>query len=223
MSNLTNQMLYRIMNTPMREWPYPHFYVEDVFPQDTYTRIQDWLNQTHNFRPLDGGYAHRTFTDELPDFLQDLNTGKFAKGIMQYFAYPFSQRYPHAGRPAFEMDWRFIRDEEGYSIGPHTDAPRKVVSLLFYLPGNYDDLDMGTGVYVPNDGKKTCPGGPHHDFSGFSEVFRAPFLPNSVFGFWKTKNSWHAVEKIPRKIRRDVLLFNIYEQKADASPKIVVP
>ena len=221
--SLTDQMLYKILNTPIREWPYPHFYTENVFPHETYSELMTWLDDDHNFRPLEGGYAHRTFTDELPEFMRDLSGGRFAKGIMQYFNYQFHQRYPHAGRPAFEMDWRFIRDEEGYTIGPHTDTPRKVVSLLFYLPKAADDYDLGTGVYIPDDGKKKCVGGPHYPFDGFSEVFRAPFLPNSVFGFWKTTNSWHAVEKIPRKIRRDVLLFNIYEQKADASPKIVVP
>lgn len=226
MNALVEQMLYKIMNTQLREWPYPHFYATDVFPYETYQQLQVWLDDAdtgETFRPLDGGYAHRTFTDELPPFLSELEGGRFARGMMQYFTYQFHQRYPNAGRPTFEQDWRFIRDEEGYSIGPHTDAPRKVMSLLFYLPKTPEHYRLGTRVYVPDDGKKTCAGGPHYPFEGFTDIFTAPMMPNSCFGFWKTKNSWHGVPEISQKVRRDVLLFNIYEQKQDASPKIVVP
>lgn len=221
--SVTESLIYNIMNTPIRDYPFPHFYAKNVFPEGIYADIQQWLDETHDFRPLAGGYQHRTFTDELPPFLAELNAARFPKAMMQYFWYQYGQRYPNQDRPNFNAEWRFIRDEEGYAIGPHTDAPRKVMSLLFYLPKHYDDFDLGTSVFVPTDGKKTCEGGPHHPFEGFQNVFTAPYEPNSCFGFWKTKNSWHGVEKIPRKVRRDVLLFNIYEAARENSPKIVLP
>lgn len=221
--SVVESLIYNIMNTEMRQYPFPHFYARNVFDEGTYAALESWLDTAEGFRPLAGGYRHRTFTDELPDFLAELNSSRFPKAMMQYFAYQYHQRYPHHDRPNFTAEWRFIRDEEGYSIGPHTDAPRKVMSLLFYLPRNYLDYDLGTSVYVPKDGKKTCEGGPHHSFEDFDRIFTAPYEPNSCFGFWKTNNSWHGVEEIPRIVRRDVLLFNIYESPKENSPKIVLP
>lgn len=224
--SVTDSLIYNILNTPIRRYPFPHFYTENVFPEETYRQLLYWLDETdtgEKFRPLAGGYKHRLFSDELPPFLQELNTAKFPQAMMAYFAREYAMRYPHTGRPNFTAEWRFIRDEEGYSIGPHTDAPRKVMSLLFYLPNNFGDSDLGTSIFVPKDGKKTCEGGPHHPFDGFEKCFTAPYYANSCFGFWKTNNSWHGVEEIPRKVRRDVLLFNIYEAVEQKSPKIVLP
>ena len=35
--------LYRISNEPVREFPYPHVYVRDVFPADFYRRMRELL------------------------------------------------------------------------------------------------------------------------------------------------------------------------------------
>lgn len=221
--SVTEQLIYNIRNTPLREYPFPHFYARNVFDEGTYAALQSWLDTADSFRPLAGGYKHRTFTDDLPDFLAELNSARFPMAMMEYFGRQFYARFPHHARPNFNAEWRFIRDEEGYSIGPHTDAPRKVMSLLFYLPKHYNDFDLGTSIFLPKDHKKTCEGGPHHPFEGFDKIFTANYEPNSCFGFWKTNNSWHGVEEIPRKVRRDVLLFNIYEAVEQKSPKIVLP
>lgn len=224
--SVTEQLIYNIRNTPLREYPFPHFYARNVFDEGTYAALQAWLDDAdtgEKFRPLAGGYKHRTFNDELPPFLAELNGSRFPMAMMEYFGRQFYARFPHHARPNFSAEWRFIRDEEGYSIGPHTDAPRKVMSLLFYLPKHYNDFDLGTSIFLPKDHKKTCEGGPHHPFDGFDKIFTANYEPNSCFGFWKTNNSWHGVEEIPRKVRRDVLLFNIYEAVEQKSPKIVLP
>jgi len=219
--SILDQTIYKLRNAPVNEYPYPHFYVENVFEFTVYNQILNWLSACQTFRPLDGGYAHRTFTDDMPDVLKPLNDPRMGREMIAKFQREYFDRYPNPGRPNMGHEWRFIRDEEQYSIGPHTDSPRKVLSLLFYMPFNWEDCDMGTGIYVPDDGKKTCAGGPHYPFDGFTEVFRAPYVPNSCFGFWKTANSWHGVQPLPRKVRRDVLLYNIYEEKKEKSPIFV--
>lgn len=220
--NTVEHVVYNLRNTKVNTYPFPHFYCEDVFPWDFYGELRDALDTLPegSFAPL--GYEHRMAMDaeKLP-MMQQFSNRYFGSSIIQLFGSKlFFDRYPNHSRPTFAQEFRFIRDEEGYSIGPHTDTPRKVLSLLFYLPDDFNNRDCGTGIYVPDDHEKTCAGGPHHSFEGFSEVWRAPFVPNSCFGFWKTPNSWHAVEKISRKIRRDVLLFNIYEEKEQKSPII---
>jgi hypothetical protein len=218
--NPVEHVIYRLRNAQIMQYPFPHFYVEEVFPWDFYGDMLDALPREGGFEPL-GNLKHREVLSKPLEMIQQFDTPYFGTQMIQLFGpHVFFERYPHTGRPNFTQEFRFIRDEEGYSIGPHTDTPRKVLSLLFYLPEFQDHSDCGTGIYVPDDHKKTCVGGPHHPFEGFTEIFRAPYVPNSCFGFWKTPNSWHAVEKITRKIQRDVLLFNIYEEKEQKSPII---
>ena len=205
--------VYALRNAPLLTYPYPHFHAHEVFPWPFYDDLLKSLPGNEAYQPLAGGFKHRVAHSSL-DFVKAYDTPHFASHVLSIFSRFFFDRYPHNQRPRFRHEIRFIRDEEGYSIGPHTDAPHKVVSLLFYLPAEYGYSDHGTGIYVPDDGVKTCPGGPHYPFDGFSEVWRAPYVPNSCFGFWKTDNSWHAVQQICEKIQRDVMLFNIYEDSA---------
>jgi hypothetical protein len=208
--NPVEHVAYRLRNATVNRYPFPHFYVEEVFPWEFYYSLLDNLPQ--DYKPL-GSFKSRTYTDTLPEMMEGFKSSYFANAVLAIFGKEFWERFPNAGRPKLSTEWRFIRDSEDYQIGPHTDAERKVVSLLFYLPMGMDNTDVGTGIFVPQDHAQTCAGGPHYGFEGFDEVWRAPFVPNSVLGFWKNENSWHGVRKIHREIERNVLLFNIYAQK----------
>lgn len=207
-------VLYKLRNAKLNLYPFPHFFAEKVFPDDFYAALLDSLPDEEDYAPLKGGYESRKATEAKVPLAEQFNTPFFGQSILLCFEKQFFERFPNCDRAHFRQELRFIRDSEGYKIGPHTDAPQKVVSLLFYLPRDAADADCGTGIYIPEDRLGICPGGPHHKFEGFKEMYRAPFVPNSCFGFWKTNNSWHAVEKISRKIERNVLLFNIYEDSA---------
>lgn len=211
--NPLGHLVYKLRNTPVNQYPFPHFYATSVFPEDFYAALVASLGEDDTYAPLPGGYASRTASSEPNPLVAGLETTDFARQVISMFPKQFNERFAYGKDIKFRTEVRFIRDSEGYQIGPHTDAPAKVVSMLFYLPTDFELWEHGTGIFVPEDGKKTCPGGPHYKFDGFSEVWRAPFTPNSCFGFWKTSNSWHGVEKIPQnssKIRRDVMLYNIY-------------
>jgi len=209
--------IYKLRNAQVNEYPYGHFFVHDVFPKDFYHDLIKALPGNEHYAPLPGGYRHRQALQSPIEMVAGFDSAYFASQVLTVFSKQFFTRYPDHNRPKFRQEIRFIRDEEGYAIGPHTDAPWKVVSLLFYLPSEYHYVDHGTSIYVPEDHKKTCPGGPHYPFEGFHEVWRAPFVPNSCFGFFKTPNSWHGVEKIEGKTERNVMLFNIFEEPAQKS------
>lgn len=204
--------VYRLRNATVQQYPYPHFYVDNVFPWDFYGDLLNALPDSGSYDALGNFQSRQVLNHEVP-LIKPFATPYFATQVLRIFADQFPIRFPSGAPGHLSHEFRFIRDSEGYSIGPHTDTPRKLISLLFYLPEAGYDADCGTGIYVPEDHKKSCAGGPHHPFDGFREVFRAPYVPNSCFGFWKTDVSWHAVEKITKKIQRDVLLFNIYEEK----------
>lgn len=213
MNNLEH-VVYKLRNATVNKYPFSHFFVEKVFPDGFYYDLLDCLPRKEKYHQLSKAYESRQITDggDHHPLLGAFETPEFAQHVISIFQREFYVRYPYNNQPRFRSEWRFVRDSEGYAIGPHTDAPNKVVSLLFYLPRYDADRSIGTGIYVPTDHQKTCKGGPHYPFEGFEEVWRAPFIPNSCFGFWKTSNSWHAVEKISYKIERNVLLFNIYEE-----------
>lgn len=196
--------------SPRSSEPYPFLYATDVFPASLYDDIQVYLDDKKGFHT--NKFLHREFADDIDDFAQIdfMQTREFFNRMLTLFRSDLVERFGGT-KPRLSRDVRLIRDEKNYHIGPHTDIPEKVMSLLFYLPKTDDYAECGTSVFVPTDPTFTCKGGPHYKFDGFSEVWRAPFLPNSCFGFWKTQNSFHGVHSIPVEFRRDVLLYNIYD------------
>ena len=111
-----------------------------------------------------------------------------------------------------------VQDITNYKLGPHTDTPHKVITLLFYLPKDTSQSHMGTSIYVPKEPTFRCPGGPHYPHEGFERLWSMPFLPNSLFAFFKTDNSFHGVEPVRDEgCRRWLLLYDLYEQKVPAA------
>lgn len=209
---------------PPHTEPFPWFYAQNVFPRQFYDLMLRELDAKTNYEI--GDFANRAFSNledgRLPElaFLKSVDFLKFTLGI---FNNPLVDRFG-VGKHKFTRDIRLVRDQQHYKIGPHTDAPWKVVSLLFYLPRDDSLRDYGTALYVPRDPAFTCEGGPHYPFEpredvspGFREVWRAPFLPNTCLGFFKTNKSFHGVPPIPVPVRRDVLLYNIYTEEPGAT------
>lgn len=77
---------------------------------------------------------------------------------------------------------------------------------------------------MPKDPNFRCPGGPHYPHEGFERLKTLPFLPNSLFAFVKTDNSFHGVEPIgDANCRRWLLLYDLYAQQAQPAaptPKV---
>ena len=128
------------------------------------------------------------------------------------------QRFGDLHQPHFYDEALLVQDYTTYSLGPHTDSPTKVLSFLFYLPADDSLAHLGTSIYVPKDPRFTCPGGPHHPFEMFDRMMTMPFLPNTLFAFMKTQNSFHGVEPIQKAgVRRDLLLYDIKVAEAPES------
>ena len=51
-SDVDLHVQYRIANAPMLEFPYPHIYVRDIFPQDFYARLRANLPSEAHLRTL---------------------------------------------------------------------------------------------------------------------------------------------------------------------------
>lgn len=230
--DIEGHVLYALRNATIKKWPFPHFFVENVFPLDFYYEILHILAHKDDYVGNGTQYNGRKFgeAESIPE-LAFMNGERFLHEVSLIFGPWIKERF--AGRKPEECsvfnDLRLVRDGKGYHIGPHTDAIWKIVSLLFYLPPEQWEWtadDVGTSIYMPKDPDFRCPGGPHHKFDGFDRIYTAPYKRNACFGFFKTNNSFHGVEPVDYDMRRDVLLFNIYDDKVYRDchkPRIVMP
>jgi len=225
------QLAYKVGNVPFNMFPYPHFYIPDVFPADFYRELQNNIPDSGAMIPIEQarqlkGYKERFvlgLNDEqlatLPETKRKFWSGVadwlvgagFRSLVLRKFQPYIEQRFANQSGFEFYDEALLVQDITNYKLGPHTDAPRKVVTILFYLPLDNSQLHMGTSMYLPNDPGFTCPGGPHHSRDKFARLHTNPFAPNSMFAFFKTENSFHGVEPVADPdCRRWLLLYDIY-------------
>jgi hypothetical protein len=231
-SSVELHLSYKIANAPINGFPFPHLYIRDVFPADYYARMQSMMPEPERMvtisqaRPVPpGAYKERfvlTFggdqfaalDEERRAFWGELHGwlvgGTFRQRILERFGAFLAQRFKGQS-VAFYDEALLVQDTTKYSLGPHSDTPRKVITFLFYLPKDESQSHLGTSLYVPKDSSFRCPGGPHYPHAQFDRVWTMPFLPNSLFIFVKTDASFHGVEPIQDPdTRRWLLLYDIF-------------
>jgi hypothetical protein len=233
-SSVDLAVIYRIANAPLRMFPFPHLFVRDIFPASYYAALQAQLPAADALPTLEQARGTRGYPDrfvmmlggELPgaltgpqrefwrDFARWILGGRFAQAVLNKFE-PFIEPRVRAVPEAEVFDEAMlVHDRTNYALGPHTDSPAKLASLLFYLPADGRMTRHGTSIYVPKDPYFTCPGGPHHDFAGFERMATMPFEPNSLFAFPKSSASFHGVEPIAEAgVRRNMVLYDLRMKK----------
>lgn len=229
-------LLYTILNTPGRIWPHRHSYCRAVFSDPFYTRLQEHLPPAEAYTPLgatgkasaadygmrsgfllDAPHKARvspavaTFWQDLFDKIFDAD---FAATLVHHFQDQIAARLKAEGAAwptDIKRDMILVRDTSSDGVKIHTSDPKNLITLLFYLPRDERYALCGTTLYVPKARGFRCWGGPHYAFEDFDKVWTAPFLPNSLFLFVKTDDSFHGVEPIEIEgMRRDLLLFYIH-------------
>lgn len=241
-SDVKLHLIYKLLNTQVRTYPYAHIYVTDIFPagffselranlpaQDEYAVLADTgrvgtgysrarlslfpsdLDKS-NLRPAQREFWRRVF--------QTLGDGEFAGAVFKLFRPFIEERFRTQGGGKGLKVWHetfLMRDMETYKLGPHTDNPAKLVSMLFYLAANNDSEELGTAMYVPKDRGFTSEGGPHLEFEDFDHVYTAPYAPNVVVSFPKTLACFHGVQPVTGSNKqRDILFFDL-KGKQEAS------
>jgi len=229
-------VMYQLANAPFREFPFPHVYVKDVFPSEFFERIRAHLPGNEQYmRLLDTGRvgkgysaarlslfpdklaesglteAQRTFWDGM---FTTFGGQEFSSLVWQkfrpYIERRFAKSHPEGVTLNPKPEVCLIRDLQSYSLGPHTDSPAKLVSMLFYLPADDSRPELGTALYVPKERAFTCPGGPHHDRASFDHMMTLPYGRNVLVAFPKTMNCFHGVEVLASAdSQRDIFFFDL--------------
>ena len=200
-----------ILNAEVRSDPYPYFFIENFFSADFYAFIQRCLPDPDHYSASDRRDSKRVSRRYLnisksqgadlqqlrdpqrsiwENIGQQLGSEAFIKNVIKVFEPHVSERY---GKTPLKLRSRveLIKDTADFEISPHSDAPHKVFTLLFYLPKDASKQQYGTSVYRPKQSDFTSEPGKRFPFDQFEEHWRAPFLPNSVFGFMKNERSFH--------------------------------
>lgn len=167
--------------------PFQHYVIEDVYPVEIH---QELLRSCPPLSPHKKDMAN---LELLQGVWKDVQVTKDEGDEI-------SRRL---GTKTGEYKSRLVRDPGGYSLGPHTDDPKKVWAFVYYLMG-----ENGTVLFTPKKHGFEHDGLAHLEFKDFNAVKRFPFKPNSMVGFARTNTSFHGVE--PTKGERWTILYNCF-------------
>lgn len=214
--------------------PFAHTFIRNAFPQSFYEEMLRYFPKPDllisNGQAGRGNQLQARFVFELkPQYLNTLpepqrqfwsTLASWILGerlrlyIFNRFFEQIRNRFPDIDQIQFYSDAVLVEDQTAHSMGPHTDHPRKLVTLLFYLPMDNSQQHLGTSIYVPKDGTFQCSGLAHHPFEKFDRVRTFQFVQNALVMFAKGGNSFHGVELVKdRKARRRLLMLNINRQE----------
>lgn len=232
-----HHVLGRLAKVEVVMSPFPHAVVDGILPEDYYAEAIKHFPAPTSMRPLDetgrvvgkGIYRERLVTlftegdfarltsvqaDFWRGFADWMYSDTFLNAFVDKFQPMLEARITNIqaaeGEVKVRGDALLVNDQSNYEIGPHTDAPHRLVTFLFYLPPDASMRELGTSLYTPKDAGFTCWGGPHHPRERFDHAARVDFLPNRLVAFPKTERSFHGLERIDRdEVNRPLLINNI--------------
>jgi len=158
-------------------------------------------------------------------FLDAFSNDFFLVSILK-FILPFfnQQEQQEIQKGSISLEWNLVKNSSDFILFPHTDVSLKLLSLLFYIPSSQENFQCGTTIFIPKiekfskdpSLKKQYLTDHYLGFDLFHKLKKFPYIPNSLFGFIRTDNSFHAVEPLKEKsIERDVLHFSIQNKKKE--------
>lgn len=221
--------------------PYPHYYLENVLPDEYYHALRNHLPgsdvyqnlfevttlKLDHFRYRDQRDLNDGWTDRLPDELRsfwvEFNRWflgpELAKAVLHTFAEPLRERFgEEAAWPAVSIEAQLIRHRAGYFLGPHSDLYSKMVVVLLYLPPDDQAKHLGTSIYRPRLDGFTSDDSAHYPFADFVRVETAPYKANSLLAFLRSGRSFHGVEPLSEEDvssgNRDLIQYVLYDKQA---------
>lgn len=231
----------RLRNAEVILDPYPHYCLENIFPDDYYQELLRNLPASDSyenlfevttlkldhFRHRDQRDMNAGWTSSLPaeqkKFWDDFDSwflgADLSQAVLQTFADQMNARFDTRSKwPEVSVESQLIRHRAGYFLGPHSDLWTKLVVLLIYLAPDDSATHLGTSLYRPKDPSFTCPNSTHYPFSDFVNVKTAPYKPNSLLAFLRSDVSFHGLEPLSESdvesSGRDLIQYVLYDKAA---------
>ena len=233
-SPFESQLLYGVCNAKINDYPYPHFYVESIFSERSYTLLEENWPLPQEMKSIadsgwvtPGSFKERLYHDVSDEAMLSKVSGK-RRSVWQDFAtticsdyiinrlvaicQPYHHLHPWLSKGGnFKVKPSILvqSDYNDYTISPHSQHPQEIMVLLIYFAKKENTEEAGTSMYIPRDPNFECDGLKHHQPESFHKILTAPFRRNSLFGFLKTRNSFHGVEPVDQPTERNVLYIGI--------------
>jgi hypothetical protein len=221
--------------------PFPHYYLERVFPEDYYqellrnlpaSKVYENLYEVTDLkldhfrhreqRDMNEGWTER-LAPELQPFWNSFSEWflgpDLAQAVLESFAGELQPRIgDKTAWPEVSVESQFIRHRAGYFLGPHSDLYTKLVVLLVYLAPDDSAEHLGTSLYRPKDPAFSCPNSKHYPFQDFIRVKTAPYKPNSLLAFVRSDISFHGLEPLSESDvvteGRDLIQYVLHDKQA---------
>ncbi len=230
----------RLRSAKVEADPFPHYYIEGVFPEDYYRELLARLPGSsiyenlyevttlkldhfrHRYqRDLNKGWTNALPADLQPfwnSFNEWFLSPPLAQAVLESFAEPLRTRIgERASWPEVSVEAQFIRHRAGYFLGPHSDLYTKLVVLLLYLPPDNRNEKLGTSLYRPKAEGFSCPDSKHYSVDDFIRVKTAPYRPNSLLAFVRSDISFHGLDPLTEQDvataeGRDVIQYVVHDK-----------
>jgi len=229
-----NHFIERLHAARVELDPFPHYYLENVFPEAYYHELLRNLPPTEVYenlyevtdlkldhfrhrhqRDMNEGWTGRLPLDLQP-FWSSFNEWFLGPDLAQAVLESFSTHRAQWPQPSVES--QFIRHRAGYFLGPHSDLYTKLVVLLVYLAPDNKSEHLGTSLYRPKDPAFSCPDSKHYPFEDFIRVQTAPYRRNSLLAFVRSDISFHGLEPLSASDvateGRDLIQYVLHDKKA---------
>lgn len=220
-NKILNHVIASIDACDAHDEPFGHCYFENVFPEDYYQEILQRLPSAEEYHalnlkawsrangestrdrmflskeglePLEGG--QRKFWSTLTDVIlsEQVKRAIYAK-LWKDIALRFDLEQHDVPDIVGHPRGVLFRDTDEYRIKPHPDGASRIVTMMYYLPQDMSQEDLGTSLYVKRPPLKRLFG------DKFEEVKRFPYRPNSGMAFVinrrRDRTSWHGRELLP--------------------------
>jgi hypothetical protein len=239
---IRRQTAVRLSSVEVKNEPFPHVFIRDFFPEPFFQALRanlpadDALESTDRKRSSNQYAVNRRKFPIDPGHIKDLPEGprqfwtetrrwlagsEFTRSVLTRFTAGIAARY---GDRSLDLVNRIEInvDRENYAILPHTDSPKKMLTMLFYLPADDSRADLGTSIYAPKDPTFRSEKPTQYPFVLFHTVKQFPYIPNSCLAFLKTDNSFHGRPPVTgENVSRPMMFISIQHQLPnDGTPEM---
>jgi hypothetical protein len=203
-NSMETHMIDAVERSDLRHAPFDHIYMEDVLPPSDYEAMLSSLPDRrfyHELRHVDAmrpdGHSTRFRLYLYPELVKRLPApqravwepvaralcdAKLERAFKRKFRDALEERFK---KPVDKIGLYpipiLLRDQPGYRISVHADAPTKAITVQFYLPRDDRQRHLGTIFHEGNEGELA------------ERTTKMPFVPSSGYAFpVSLTKSWHS-------------------------------
>lgn len=201
---VTQHLVSVVDRSPLRQHPFDHVYMEDLFAPAVYRDMLAAMPAAHRFHQLvhrdalrpDGSstrlrmYLYPELLRELPKNQRDVWVPVAEALCAPELESAFKLKFRSALEQRFNKSVDqirlypipiLLRDQPGYRIGIHADVPSKAITVQLYLPADASQRHIGT---IFHDGREG---------DAAERTVQMPFMPSSGYAFpVSATKSWHS-------------------------------